>query len=215
MIRIVTPDNRHLFSKQLEDMFRMRARAAVEEMGWQIEIDQKERDIDQFDYDDTIYVLYFMPDGSVGGCARLNPTNREHLISEIFPEMCQGDVPTGEKIWEYSRYLIERQGKTQREYLRAWLLIGQAINEYCISAGITHVTWLARLRLYKMAVGVWKTRPLGLPKYFEDDQKSYVAGISEMSLAGLPNVKKYSKHDMSLLDYSAPPAVTQPNRKAA
>ena len=193
MLDIVTPENRHLYTDQLEDMFRMRHRAAVQEMGWRIDVDAQGRDVDEFDYPNTVYVLYFNADGSVGACARLNPTTRPHLLSEVFPDMCVEGVPMGPKIWEYSRYLIERSGKTQQEYIRAWMLVSQAVNEWCIDNDVEQVTWLAVKRMYGMSTRLWKTRPLGPARYFEDDDKEYIAAISRMDAHSLPKVERYSK----------------------
>ena len=194
MLEIVTPQNRHLFEKYLQDMFRMRYRAAVQEMGWRIEIDENGCDIDEFDYPDTIYILYFNPNGSVGACGRLNPTTRPHLLSEVFDDMCVDGAPKHDDVWEYSRYLVERKGKTQQEFMRAWMLVTQAVNEWCIDNNISQVTWLARKRLYGLSTHLWKTRPLGPAKYYEDDKKEYIAAISEMNLEGLKKVERYSKH---------------------
>lgn len=204
MIHVVTKENRDLYKDVLQDMYRMRYRAAVEEMGWRIDVDENGRDIDEFDYPDTIYMIYFNKDGSVGACGRLNPTTRPHLMSEIFPEMCEGGVPTGENIYEYSRYLIERKGKTQQEFMKAWMLITQAVNEYCIEKKIMSVSWLARKRLYGLSTYLWKTRPLGLPKYYEDDQKEYIAAISIMNEDGLDRVRKYSKTFEPVMTYVLP-----------
>ncbi len=199
MIRIVTKSSRHLYENELNEMYKMRARAAVNEMGWNIKIDSEGRDIDQFDFDDTVYIIYFNSDGSVGGCARLNPTIRPHLMSEIFPNMCLSGVPTGDKIYTFSRYLIERAGKTRREYTKTWLHIGQAVNEYCLINSITKVSWLAQTSLYKIGLSLWKTKPLGLPEYFPDDEKEYTAAISDMTLEGLSKVKRLTKIDKIIL----------------
>lgn len=193
MLQIVDKSNRHLFEDALNDMYKMRYRAAVQEMGWHIEIDELGRDIDEFDYPDTVYFLYYNPDGSVGACGRLNPTTRPHLLSEVFSNQCVDGVPRGENIWHYSRYLVERAGKTQREYMLAWMLITQAVNEWCIDRNIEKVTWLARKRLYAMSVGLWPTEPLGPPIYYPDDDKKYIAAISKMNRKGLENVARYSK----------------------
>ncbi len=204
MIHVVTKQNRELYSDALEDMFKMRYRAAVEEMGWRIDIDENGRDIDEFDYPDTVYMLYFNDDGSVGACGRLNPSTRPHLLSEVFPDMCEGGAPQSETIYEYSRYLVERKGKSQKEFMKAWMLITQAVNEYCIEQGIHSVSWLARKRLYGLSTYLWKTRPLGLPKYYEDDQKEYIAAISKMDQDGLERVRKYSKTFEPVASYVLP-----------
>jgi len=193
MIHLVTLFNRHLYNELLDDMFRMRARAAIDEMGWNIHRDIEGRDIDEFDFEDTVYILYLNPDNTVGGCARLNPTTRPHLMSEIFPNLCLHGIPQGKNIYTFSRYLIERAGKTRREYTKTWLLIGQAVNEYCLNHNISQVSWLAQTSLYKIGVSLWKTRPLGLPVYFPDDKKEYTAAISDMKHGGLKKVQRLTK----------------------
>ena len=203
MLEIVDQYNRHLFEDALHDMHRMRYRAAVQEMGWHINVPEKGYDQDEFDYPDSTYVLYFNPDGSVGACGRLNPTMRPHLLSEIFPQQCVSGVPQSNKIIHFSRYLVERQGKTQQEFMRAWMLITQAVNEWCIQHNIEQTTWLARKRLYGLSLSLWNTRPLGPAIYYEDDQKEYIAAISEMNMEGLTKVARYSKHASPVSRYQS------------
>lgn len=211
MLQIIDEHNRHLFSDALQDMHQMRYRAAVQEMGWHIEADKLGRDIDEFDYHDTVYVLYFNPDGSVGACGRLNPTMRPHLLSEVFPKQCIDGVPVDDNIWHYSRYLVERAGKTQREYMLAWMLVTQAVNEWCISKNVEKVTWLARKRLYAMSVGLWSTEPLGPSIYYPDDDKRYIAAISKMNREGLRKVSRYTKTPSPVAKYMR--AETMPQYK--
>lgn len=202
MLQIIDQYNRHLFTEALDDMHRMRYRAAVQEMGWHIDADEKGRDIDAFDYPDTIYILYFNPDGSVGACGRLNPTTRPHLLSEVFSAQCVSGVPSSPDIWHYSRYLVERAGKTQREYMLAWMLVTQAVNEWCIDHNVEQVTWLARKRLYAMSVGLWTTQPLGPSIHYPDDDKRYIAAISKMNRDGLKRVSRYSKAQSPVATYT-------------
>jgi len=202
-VYFVTKKNREEYSADLEDMYRMRYRAAVQEMGWSIEADSNGRDVDCFDYPDTVYALYYNLDGSVGACGRLNPTTRPHLMSKVFPNLCVEGVPTGPKIWEFSRGLVERRGKTQREYMTAWMLINQAMNEYCIDHDILEVSWLSRKRLYSLSTMLWDTKPLGLPRYYEDDKKEYIAAISKFDMEGLHRVQNYSKIKYRVGQYQA------------
>jgi len=202
MLEIVDVNNRHLFEDALEDMFEMRYRAAVQEMGWRIDGEETGYDKDEFDYIDTVYVLYFNPDGSVGACGRLNPSMRSHLLSEVFSDMCVDGVPKSQNIWEYSRYLVERKGKTQKEFMRAWMLVTQAVNEWCIQNKIDQVTWLARKRLYGLSTHLWETQPLGPARYYPDDAKEYIAAISKMDVEGLKKVERYSKQASPVSRYT-------------
>lgn len=201
MLQIVDKHNRHLFSEALDCMHRMRYRAAVQEMGWIIDVDKYGRDVDEFDYPDTVYFLYFNPDGTVGACGRLNPTERPHLLSEVFPKQCVDGVPRGKDIWHYSRYLVERAGKTQKEYILAWMLVTQAVNEWCVDNNVEQVTWLARKRLYAMSVGLWTTKPLGPSIYYPDDNKQYIAAISKMDRVGLDRISRYTKAKSPVAQY--------------
>ena len=202
MLEIVDQHNRHLFEDALEDMYRMRYRAAVDEMGWSLDVPADGYDKDEFDYPDTVYILHFNPDGSVGGCARINPTTRPHLLSEVFPHMCIEGVPTGPDIFEYSRGLIERRGKTNREHFQVWLSISQAVNEWAVANGIEKISWLTLKRFYGLSTMLWKTRPLGPPTFYEDDQMEYVAGLSHMDADGLRKVESYTKRPSPITRYT-------------
>jgi len=201
VLQIIDKYNRHFFKDALEDMHHMRYRAAVQEMGWRIEDKADGYDKDEFDYPDTVYILHFNPDGTVGACGRLNPSTRPHLLSEVFSDMCIDGVPSSPDIWEYSRYLVERKGKSQKEFMRAWMLVTQAVNEWCIANNVAQVTWLARKRLYGLSTHLWKTRPLGPAKHYEDDAKEYIAAISKMDSDGLKKVERYSKQMSPVAQY--------------
>jgi len=203
-IKIVDQNNRHHFTDALHDMHRMRYRAAVQEMGWCIPGIADGYDRDAFDYPDTVYILYFNADGSVGACARLNPTTRPHLLSDVFSDICEDGVPKSSSIYHYSRYLIERRGKTQMEFMRAWMFISQAVNEWCVANNVRQVSWLAVERMYKTGITLWKTVPLGLPKFYEDDQKTYIAALSTMDAESLRKVQRYTRTESPIADRFAP-----------
>lgn len=60
---------------------------------------------DQFDRPDTVYVLSRDDEQSITGCARLLPTTRPYLLSEVFPQLLNGlPPPCSEDVWELSRF---------------------------------------------------------------------------------------------------------------
>lgn len=201
MLEIVDAGNRHLYKDALEDMYRMRYRAAVEEMGWSLRCALNRYDKDEFDYDDTVYLIHFNDDGTVGACGRINPTTRPHLLSDVFPQMCVEGVPQGPKIYEYSRGLIERRGKSNRDYMRTWLSITQGVNEWAIDNGVDYISWLTLKRLYGLSAMLWETRPLGPAVFYEDDKTEYIAGLSRMDAEGLKKVEAYTKSASPITQY--------------
>lgn len=94
----------------------------VEALGWQLPVEGwLERD--QFDRDDTVYVVAQGERGEVCGCARLLPTTKAYLLGDVFPEMMNGSpLPHDPQIWELSRFATMPVGDSQvvsREDARA------------------------------------------------------------------------------------------------
>ena len=81
-----------------------RHKVFIEYLGWQLAAhDGMERD--QFDRTDTLYVVARDEMGGVCGCARLMPSTRPYLLSEIFPQLQNGALPPrSPEVWELSRF---------------------------------------------------------------------------------------------------------------
>ncbi|PKD38234.1 N-acylhomoserine lactone synthase [Methylomonas sp. Kb3] len=81
-----------------------RHRVFVEQLGWQLQTFGNTEQ-DQFDRDDTIYVISRDKYGDITGCARLLPTTRPYLLGEVFPQLLNGmPVPNSPDVWELSRF---------------------------------------------------------------------------------------------------------------
>lgn len=60
---------------------------------------------DQFDRQDTVYVIARDDEGRINGCARLLPTTKPYLLGEVFPELLNGLAPpSSSEVWELSRF---------------------------------------------------------------------------------------------------------------
>ncbi len=76
----------------------------VELLGWELETPNGYEQ-DQFDRHDTVYVVARNDKGNINGCARLLPTTKPYLLSEIFPQLLNGlPSPASPDIWELSRF---------------------------------------------------------------------------------------------------------------
>ena len=81
-----------------------RYRVFVENLGWELSA-QDGLEKDQFDRPDTVYVAARGDEGEICGCARLLPTTRPYLLSEVFPQLLNGmEPPCSPHIWELSRF---------------------------------------------------------------------------------------------------------------
>ena len=108
MIHIVSPENEYHYRDEMEQAFRLRYRVFVEERGWRALAKPDGREIDQFDNEHAVHMLY-IEHGTVLGYQRMLPTTRPHLLSEVMPELCEGEHPVGAHIWEWIRFCVERE----------------------------------------------------------------------------------------------------------
>ncbi|WP_082584060.1 acyl-homoserine-lactone synthase [Noviherbaspirillum sp. Root189] len=76
----------------------------IERLGWPLPVENGlERD--QFDHQNTFYVITREPDGAICGCARLLPTTEPYLLSEVFPHLLADmPAPHAHDVWELSRF---------------------------------------------------------------------------------------------------------------
>lgn len=81
-----------------------RYKVFIEALGWELKTEVG-REQDQFDRDDTVYVVACDSHGRINGCARLLPTVRPYLLGEVFPQLLNGaPIPSDPDVWELSRF---------------------------------------------------------------------------------------------------------------
>lgn len=194
MIHIVTKENRHVYEDQIEAMYKLRYDVAVTQWGWDIPNIEEGYDKDQFDVSDTIYLLAYNDDNVLVGCGRLNPTTRPHLLSEIFPDQCEFDgVPISDGILEFSRFIVDGRTQTHSQQVQINLQICLAATEYCVAQGIDQMSWLAYESMYTKSVVLWKTKPLGAPKYYTDDEATYIAAVIDTTRKAIKRIRRFSR----------------------
>jgi acyl-homoserine lactone synthase len=191
MIHIVTPENRHLFRDEMEQAYRLRHRVFVEEMKWTDLAKDDGMEVDQFDNEHAVHMLY-IDDGKVLGYQRMLPSTRPHLLSDVLPQLCEDERPVGAHIWEWTRYCVE---PAHRERGRALSPVANAllsgIVEWGLESGITTIIiemnplWLLRLvQLY------FRTVPFGLPQKIGDgDVLAVTATFDRRTLARLQEMR--------------------------
>lgn len=92
---------------------RFRHKVFVQKLGWQLQCENA-LEYDQFDRDDTVYVVAQNDAEEIVGTARLLPTIRPYLLGEVFPQLLNGlPPPASAEIWELSRFAaIDFNAKT-------------------------------------------------------------------------------------------------------
>src|SRR3546814_19037277 len=66
-------------------------------------------EVDQFDDVHARYLVLTDRQGSHLGSARLLDTRRPHILGELYPELCEVEVPSGSSISEITRFCLDRR----------------------------------------------------------------------------------------------------------
>ncbi|GKX54435.1 acyl-homoserine-lactone synthase [Leminorella grimontii] len=147
-----------------------RYRVFVEKLGWELDTPVGyERD--QFDKPDTIYVVARNEKKEIVGCSRLLPTSEPYLLSEVFPQLLNGNPPPHSPfIWEISRFSaldlnapsLEKQKGSLSSTVAAGLL--KASVDYLARYNITTIVTVSPLAVERLIRGLgYKVHRGGAP----------------------------------------------------
>ncbi|WP_321885793.1 acyl-homoserine-lactone synthase [Burkholderia cenocepacia] len=96
----------NLSAYDLECLARYRYKVFVDHLGWPLPLASRDKEVewDEFDNEDTLYIIARDAEGRVCGCARLLPTTKPHLLSTVFPVLALRNPRTEPDVWELSRF---------------------------------------------------------------------------------------------------------------
>ncbi len=187
MINIITGENRHLFHPVLTEMHRQRKQLFIDQMGWSL-ADIAGLEMDDYDSPEAVYLVETGGEGAVLQSARLLPTQAPHLLSEVFPGLCDNGPPRSETIWEASRFCPAPD--TEKGFPRRQLLMRMiaAILETSLLFGVEGVTFVASAALAPLARKAgWEVSPLGGSQRF--GRERLTAMLARVTSAGLQRVR--------------------------
>jgi acyl-homoserine lactone synthase len=142
-------------------MFEDRKKLFVDVLGWSVPVVGGRFEQDRYDGGDAIYLIALDDRGDHAGSMRLLPTTSPHILSDLFPDLCAGVVPTGPAIFEITRLCLPtRHVAAARLDIRNRLI--SAMVDYALCNGIEGLTGVveASFLLKVLAMG-WNCRPLG------------------------------------------------------
>jgi len=165
VIHIVTAENAYHYREEMEQVYRLRHKVFVEEMGWTELAKPDGREIDQFDTKHAVHMLY-IEKGKVLGYQRMLPSTRPHLLSDVSPELCEVDPPVGSHIWECSRHCVAPGHREKGRFASpiANVLLSGIVEwgmDNGVSTAIIEIDPLLLLRLVQLH---FRMLPLGLPR---------------------------------------------------
>lgn len=160
MIRAIDSLNSREHADILDQIFRLRRKVFVEELGWrQFDVDGV-YEKDKYDDSHAIHLASLTSDERVVGYCRLYPTALPHMLSEVFASYVDGAVPQRSDIFELTRAAVAPPYRKQK----IWEEVFLGAHEFCEMHGaIAMTSFIRTLRLpYFQAAGM-RITPLGLP----------------------------------------------------
>lgn len=163
MINAITRSKIAESNMAMRAMFAARKQVFVDLLKWDLPVLDGRFEIDQFDTPDARYLILLGADGQHRASARLLPTTGPHILGDLYPHLCDGDVPRGPRMLEISRFCLDRnQDAASRLSARNQLvtaLVDHAMREGidCYT-GVAELGWLAQILRFG-----WQCEPLGEP----------------------------------------------------
>lgn len=171
MLHLIDATNRHTTQNRelLEASYRVRHSEYVDGRGWKALAKPDGRDVDQFDNANASYLIW--ADGAeVLGGARLIPTDKPHLMSDVFPQIVTlGSLPRSSSIWELTRLFSTRRGVSQVSRRRVTGDVFSAMFELGISYELEAISIVCDTFFVTRFLGMGlDVRPLGLPTAYDE-----------------------------------------------
>ncbi|TCO73894.1 acyl-homoserine-lactone synthase [Rhodovulum euryhalinum] len=106
MLRYIYGSDLHKHPLLRDTMFRDRAIQFHERLGWDVSVNDKGEERDQYDALNPLYVIWEQPDGRHGGSMRFLPTTGRTMVNEHFLFATDGVRIESPLIWECTRFCL-------------------------------------------------------------------------------------------------------------
>ena len=154
MLKLIEGSYASFFPKEINSMFRNRAEAFSDRLGWEVVVkDGYERD--RFDDANPLYLVSVDPDTEeYWGSLRLLPTTGPNMLRDVFAQLLDGDFIESATIWESSRICATTspgqpdRGKSGVNYALSELILG--IGEVAVAAGLTQIVSVFDARIFRV-----------------------------------------------------------------
>ncbi|QGN54091.1 acyl-homoserine-lactone synthase [Novosphingobium sp. Gsoil 351] len=148
----------------LRSMFEARKRVFIDLLKWDVPVLEGRYELDQFDDEHAEYLVIQTAEGRHAASARLLETTRPHILGNLFPELCQTELPQGPRVREITRFCLDPELTTlERREFRNVLVSG--LVEHALAKGIETYTGVADMGWMQQILAFgWHCHPLGLPQ---------------------------------------------------
>jgi acyl-homoserine lactone synthase len=164
MIFVLKGSERRRFAHYFERMFSLRHEIFIKERGWNLPVSQTDREIDEYDVDEAVYLIDLTEDGSLQGTVRLTPSLSCSLLADCFPHLVECGVPARSPlVYEAMRYIFLPLSRRAQENRAAKARLLAAMLAWCQARKLSHIQGLVDTSEFSHWIElVPQTMPLGL-----------------------------------------------------
>lgn len=142
-------------TRYLIDMHRVRTKIFRDRMGWDVDVNAMELEVDDYDLPETIYILHIDQNEKVTGTWRFLTTDQPSMIRNIWPHYTQSlPVPLSSTMCETSRFGVhsetENRGERQKQVNLATAEMIVALIDACMLCGITDMYTLYNIKIKRL-----------------------------------------------------------------
>ena len=112
MLRYIYADDLGAHSKLQDSMHKDRATQFRDRLKWEVTVDARGWEQDEYDALNPLYVIWEEPDGSHGGSMRFLPTSGRTMVNEHFADLMDTTI-TSPLIWECTRFCLAPKAESR------------------------------------------------------------------------------------------------------
>lgn len=183
MFHIIDQSSRQDFAAELREARKLRHRVFVEERGWEALRRADGEEVDQFDTDQAVEMVVTAA-GAVVGYQRLLPTTSPYLLTDVFPQLCDGEPPRSPEVWEWTRFAVDAKHRVGPAATAISLELTIGLVRWGLASGVSSVVVeIEPVHLLRFVSSHFVVRPLGLPHRIEgEDVVAAVASFDRRTL---------------------------------
>ncbi len=184
----------------LGEMFRARKRLFADRLGWDVTVDDRGWEIDQYDPISPLYLISTDENGAHQGSLRLLPTTGDTMLRDVFTTAFDGTVIESPLIWECTRFCIESQKseKISAGLHRATTALLLGICETGLRAGIQQIVGVFDRRMIPIyRRGGWAPEVIGESG---SGREAVYLGVWDVSEAYAASIRKAGGFSGSILE---------------
>ena len=201
MIRVITAKDYAGSADVLAEMFQARKRLFKDRLDWDVTVDHRGWEVDEYDALKPVYLVALDETGSHQGSLRLLPTTGDTMLRDHFTEVFDGVVIESPVIWECTRFCVDSRASenlTPRGVQSVTMELLLGICETGLAAGAEQIVGVfdrRMIRIYQR--GGWSPELVG--ENGEGRDRVYL-GLWDVSEESAASIRKASGFSGSVLE---------------